>query len=77
MKWRDLPDDVKNILEWLESPNTNALLTLTLERGKPAPYSGIPVSDQVLEIIKTYAAANRSDFMRYEVSEDVVTLKLL
>jgi hypothetical protein len=32
--WRDLPDAAKNILEWIESPNTGKKNVITIEVGK-------------------------------------------
>jgi hypothetical protein len=80
--WKDLPDEAKNILEWIESPQSGKKNIITIEIGKPPKFSAskvtvtgdgnkpIVVDKGLFETIKFYVANSKDgDDYPYLTSE--------
>lgn len=76
MEWSALPLSARNVLEWLDNPHTGARKTLTFERGKLAPCSGVMLTAEVFDAVHEYADTHRKTFEVFDITDDMIRLKL-
>jgi len=82
MKWSDLSEDAKSVLEWVEHVWTGKAQTLTIVRGQTwvqsLNYVGdvrVPITDQLFNEIKSWLPHSRETVHKVEGDTIIVTLK--
>lgn len=83
MKWADLSNDAKSILEWVEHVWTGKRQVLKIERGmdffQPLKYAGdvhVKMTDTLFEEIKDYLPKNEGSNLDFQISEHELTVTL-
>ncbi|GAA4879777.1 hypothetical protein GCM10023310_69940 [Paenibacillus vulneris] len=81
MKWADLSNEAKSILEWVEHVWTGKRQVLTIERGKlwvqPVKYVGdvkVPVTDELFDEIKRWLPYSKDTV--HKIEDDIMTVTL-